>query len=245
MYLVIYIKKGDLNMKRYFKCLSSIIILSLSILVTGNTSLAAGWLNNIKGTLNLNSIYNEQFVNSDIVHVKSYTDVAYNVYKFSIPEKGFISLQIESENEDFFDQGYNDRVTYSIYKTSNLDKPTDTFDIEGDYSKARGIYTGSKKSSVSKGEYYLVVEADVWADGPLGEYGSKEYSLTINYSPAISQPVLSKISASKKSIKISWTKINMADSYEIQISKSKSFPKSKTKVYTTANGETTKKLFQV
>lgn len=130
----------------------------------------------------------------------------WNVYKFTMPQKGLLNLYIETKNRDYFYKSYSYIIGggiacngngFAIFSTSDPDgliwrSCYKLNQIAPTYSAAREIYHGTADVALEAGEYYFTVRNRYTSDVP--------YFLTLSYKePEVN---ITSISLSKKNIEL-------------------------------------------
>ena len=221
-------------MKKIISLFLSIIML-LSALMTNATVYAAGWSSNAK-SMEYNTTYTECWIGN----VMQYD---YLAYRFNVPTRGKVSLNVESENLYYISSWYSNEFTsYYIYKSTDLDSYYIRWNYNNEddygYSSGRGVYYEDYSTSLPAGDYYLVIRYafDIYADEVSGD--TCDYILS--YSPTISKPSTLKVSSRKTtSLGLTWSKVGDVDGYQLQ---RKSGDTWKTITNTTSNSYTVSSL---
>ena len=118
-------------------------------------------------------------------------------YKFTIPTDGTVKLTFKREDSEYVNGGYY------IYLINSKEEVVSQYHI----GKSKSFDT--KEVSLKKGTYYwVVVSANTDAPSVFVDYN-------IKYTFKINAPKLKKIENTTTGVKISWGKVNGADSYEI------------------------------
>lgn len=164
------------------------ILLTLTLFVSGIVTFstearAAGWLEYANQTITLGTAVSGSIKEGDYqskLEVSSPYSSYWHMYKVTIPQNGQLNIYMESETEDYFTRRFHGVGYYFTYFTifSALDPDnyiwnTCSFDIEHEYSSARGRYYSSAEISLDKGEYYFALRSDSTID--------EAYYLTLSY----------------------------------------------------------------
>ena len=199
-----------------------VLVLVMALGVFATECKAGGWLDNVQ-TIDLDTTHNDSISNSDYQNGAYY----YDVYQFTMPQKGIINIYTESVS----DLCVCGRTEYKIYKVSNVDSKIWSGHRGGDdykYSSARDIYYGPLNVILDSGTYYLVQICDRFAWD--NRNNDINYDITLKYTPNITSPQIKSVLGGKKSIKVSWYKVADATGYELQYSTNKKLKKATTVV---------------
>lgn len=191
------------------KLTSMVLALSLTMagmLISPTIARAAGWLEYAQDLSLGTSVHG-------IMKQNDYTGILENgysrnyayywhIYRFSMPQNGFLSIYLESEDKEYFynDLGYTADKYNGVAIFSGSDPDTLVWrsyysgpgQIQRDYSSAREMYYGSKEIALEQGEYYFALRYLGASNAP--------YYLTLSYKePNVN---VTSISLDKKSLKL-------------------------------------------
>ena len=221
-------------MKKLLSILMSTLIIICSLFCFNSAAYADGWINYVQD-VNLDQTNATAFDSSDFSIQEFYT-FYYKPFKFTIPENGIISVNLESEQSSLAAGNW-----FYIYKPTDLEnyiyfsqnKPAEQ--ISG-YMSAYDIYYSKRNVSLSAGDYYLVFRS-------LSDYLNTEFSFTLNYTPTFPNTTISKLTPKKKAIKVNFKNCSNVSGYQIKYSTDKKMTSSKkVKVSPTASSKTIKSL---
>ncbi len=193
-------------MKFTKKLLSLLLAIAMLFTITAGIDLsayAAGWADYAQN-INFDTIYEESCDYTDY-HNENYY---YDAYKFTVHQKGKVTISIECEDWDY---KWN---TYYIFKTNEMLDEVCCLNnnIAENYNSGRGIYYGSKSINLPEGSYYLCVEY-VWSPN----HYSGTHNIKLSYEPSIATPTLKATVNANGSFKLSWNKVAGAEKYELYI----------------------------
>lgn len=120
----------------------------------------------------------------------------WNVYKFTMPQKGLLNVYLESTHKAYFyyGSGFRGFAIFSVSDPDNLvwRSHSNQNRIEPTYSAAREIYHGTADVALEAGEYYFTLRQYETSDVP--------YFLTLSYKePDVN---VTSISLNKKNIEL-------------------------------------------
>ena len=188
-----------------FKGLVSLLLITAIIFSFSVTAFAEGWLGYAK-EIELDTTYTEGASKTDC-------NGDCDVFKFTVPIDGSITLNVESDSFIYFDTwdyvcGVD--VVYHIYSSNDVDDYLYySYLQEWDYSSARDVYYGSERFILPKGTYYLVVE---YYDS---ECYKSTYDFELAFTPSIAKPTIKSIANTSSAIKLTWGKVGKIDEYEL------------------------------
>lgn len=221
-------------MKKLLSILMSTSIIICSLFCFNSAAFADGWINYVQ-EVNLDQTNATAFDSTDFSTQEFYT-FYHKPFKFTIPEKGIISVNLESEESNLAAGNW-----FYIYKSTDLEnyiycsqnKPAEQ--ISG-YMSAYDIYYSKRNVSLSAGDYYLVFSS-------LSDYLNTEFNFTLNYTPTFPNTTISKLAPKKKSFKVNFKNCSNVSGYQIKYSTNKKMTSSKkVKVSSTASSKTIKSL---
>ena len=192
-------------MKFTKKLLSLLLAIAMLFTITTGVDLsayAAGWADYAQN-INFDTIYEESCDYTDY-----YKNDYYDAYKFTVPQKGKVTISIECEDVDY---RWN---TYYIFKANEMLDEVCCLNnnIAENYNSGRGIYYGSKSINLPEGSYYLCVE---YVKSPNRYSGT--HNIQLSYEPSIATPTLKATVNANGSFKLSWNKVAGAEKYELYI----------------------------
>lgn len=225
-------------MKKLLSILMSLSIIICSLFCFNSAAFADGWINYVQ-EVNLDQTNATAFDSTDFNIPDIYTRY-YKPFKFTIPEKGIISVNLESNSDDL-SEIYTGSKWCSIFKSTNLEHSIWTSDDKpmqsSGYMSAYDIYYSKRNVSLAAGEYYLVFSCTN------DYYLNTEFSFTLNYTPTFPNTTISKLTPKKKSFKVNFKNCSNVSDYQIKYSTDKKMTSSKkVKVSPTASSKTIKSL---
>ena len=221
-------------MKKILSIVMSTSIIICSLFCFNSTAFADGWINYVQ-EVNLNQTNSTAFDSSDFSIQRFYT-YYYKSFKFTVPEKGIVSVNLDSEEGNLAIGSW-----YYIYKQTDLENyiycSQNQSDEQGNgYMSAYDRYYSKRNVSLSAGDYYLVFES-------LNDYLNTEYNFTINYKPTFPNTTISKLAPKKKAFKVNFKNCSNVSGYQVKYSTNKNMTSSKTvNVSSSASSKTVKTL---
>lgn len=202
------------------------------------TALAGGWLSYAE-KINLNEEYQISASTTDYYdyHLDYWCSsykAYFDVFEFSIPIEGSISIELSSENDRYMTEDW------FLFNSSNLDSYLSAYYAYSysHYNSAKGLYFASINMNLSKGTYYLVCLHDDYNTESGRLWGN--CSLMLKYKPSILKPSTFKVaSRNVNSLKLSWSKVGNASGYQLQRKSGSTY---KTVANTTSTSYTVKNL---
>ena len=182
------------------------LVMTVSIASVSLTANAEGWLTDAQN-VSLDTTFSDELTESDYYDGQYY----YDVFRFIMPQKGYISLRIESTDSLFRD------LNSQVFSSNNPDKIIWDGDysnaIHNGYSSARGVYYREWSVALSSGTYYLVVSS--W-------YGFNYFNVPCYYSltfkPSFSNTSIVSKAAKNNAFKVRWQKASSVTGYQIEYS---------------------------
>lgn len=227
-------------MKKLLSILMSTSIIICSLFCFNSAAFADGWINYVQ-EVNLDQTNATAFDSSDFYDGN--TCEYYKPFKITVPEKGIISVNLESE-EEYFVQYIGDYISHVIllvYKSTDLENciynSYNQPSLSYGYMSAYNTYYSKNNVSLAAGEYYLVFSCTN------DYYLNTEFSFTLNYTPTFPNTTISKLAPKKKSFKVNFKNCSNVSGYQIKYSTDKKMTSSKkVKVSSTASSKTIKSL---
>lgn len=209
--------------KKFLSVLLATIMCISSLAVCNLSAYASGWVDKVQ-EIEVNETI------TDSLNASNETDnIGYfQVYKFTVPEKGTIRLRVESNDVNlgygFYDYGLS--CFYRIYSVKNISDDSYIWNSKNprtkDHVSAYDYYFSEYDINLAAGEYYFL--ARTYDD----TYLNKDYSFTLNYKPTFSNASISSVHSRKKALKASWNKCSNVSGYQLQYSKNKNMKSAKT-----------------
>ena len=213
------------------KFLCYLLLLSVLIGSVGFSKVdaqAAGWPSYAQ-----NVTLNKTFTDTGTVNDPySLMDAAYlGVFRFQVPASGTVTLTLKSNTDTV--------PNFHIYKTNNTDDSI-WYGYSGnrgnyDYDWSSGKYWAKWSIKLNKGSYYLM---SMYHGGSM----NVKYTYTLSYRPTFSNTAVTKVTAAKKALKLTWKKASGSSGYQIQYSLYKNMKGAKT--VTVSNAGTTSRTIK-
>lgn len=209
-------------MKKVISVFVSIVLIA-SVVSVGFTAEAAGWVSYAKN-IQLDTVFSDEGSKSDYYQ----NDYYYDVFKFTVPEKGIIDFHAEYENEISSYLWFRfDLMKLEFYNCKDLDNPIWEYErgksYDTGYSSGRGVNYYKWKFTLPAGEYFFVIGYESDSEGAL--YEKIDYSL--NYKPSFSNTSIKSLIRKNNAFKAKWKKASGVNGYQIQYSKKSNMRSSK------------------
>lgn len=211
--------------KKFLSVLLATIMCISSLAVCNLSAYASGWVDKVQ-EIEVNETI------TDSLNASNETDnIGYfQVYKFTVPEKGTIRLRVESNDLNlgcgYYYSSNGSSYFYRIYSAKNISDDSYIWNSENPRTKehvsAYDYYFSEYDINLPAGEYYFL--ASTYRD----MYLNIDYSFTLNYKPTFSNASISSVHSRKKALKASWNKCSNVSGYQLQYSKNKNMKSAKT-----------------
>ena len=202
-------------MKKVLSLILSCVMLTSMFAVNFN-AYASGWLDDVQ-KIEFYTNYLESVDSTD------YYDGCYNnAFKFVVPQKGTLTLYLESDYSDYA-FGVASVADYNVYKASDVDNVFGEFEpYKEGHSSARDVYYEYSKITLNKGTYYVVIR------NGSSTAGKVSYEFSIKYRPIFANTSITKLTSKKNAFNVKWKKASYATGYQIKYSLKKNMKSSKT-----------------
>ena len=225
-------------MKKLLSILISTTIIICSLFCFNSTAFAGGWVNSAQ-EVEYDTVYTEGW-NADDPTTKpgdgyEYATYDCDAFKFVVPQKGEIKIDIES----LYGQCFG--LYAYIYSSNDTSKAIAEIKLEGIEDSGLGVYYSKNDVVLNSGTYFFVIEYTNYNN----EYvlGGKTYDIKFSYTPTFPNTSITKLVPKKKSFKVNFKKCSNVSGYQVKYSTKKNMSFSKTvKASLSSSSKTVKPL---
>ena len=200
--------------KKIISIILSVVTVVSALSVGSMTAFAGGWVSTAYN-VNLNTTYSESVDSTDNYSEYFY----YDTVKFTVPAKGKINININSDKSSIASS--SDIFVYTASNTENCVWNSSGNKTSDGYNAVMDCYFGNYSATLNKGTYYLVFKFNQQNKGGV-------YDFRLNYNPSFSGTSIRKTSTPKRGqIRVDWDNCANVSGYQVQYSRNKNMKNAK------------------